>query len=102
MDRTVRCHPAPARCHYAERIDGLPKYVASRTLAGPLDWNTTLIEDDVVQAVLVDEFWFWVNPHLWPAGPRILDGVGPIRLQLVAATPYRSGVVRLRYRPTGV
>ena len=42
-----------------------------------------------------------VNPHLWPGGPRILDGVGPIRLQLVAATPYRSGVVWLRYRPAG-
>lgn len=53
------------------------------------------------QEGLVDEFWFWVNPHLWPAGPRILDGVGPIRLQLVAATPYRSGVVWLRYRPAG-
>ena len=41
-----------------------------------------------------------MNPHLWPAGPRILDGVGPIRLQLVAATPYRSGVVWLRYSPS--
>ena len=88
-----------------------------------LEWNATLIEGEVVQAVpalkekhtgnlivsgcgelahtlaqegLVDEFWFWVNPHLWPAGPRILDGVGPIRLQLVASTPYRSGVIWLR------
>jgi dihydrofolate reductase len=119
----------PTMGYYAERINGMPKYVASRTLAGPLDWNATLIEGEVVQAVpalkekhtgnlivsgcgelahtlsqqgLVDEFWFWVNPHLWPGGPRILDGVGPIRLQLVAATPYRSGVVWLRYRPAGV
>ncbi|WP_198942844.1 dihydrofolate reductase family protein [Actinophytocola xanthii] len=53
----------------------------------------------LAQQGLVDEFWFWVNPQLWPAGPRILDGVGPIRLQLVAATPCRSGVVWLRYRP---
>ena len=116
----------PTFARFAERINGMPKYVASRTLAGPLEWNATLIEGEVVQAVpalkekhtgnlivsgcgelahtlaqqgLVDEFWFWVNPHLWPAGPRILDGVGPIRLQLVAATPYRSGVVWLRYRP---
>ena len=113
--------------YYAERINGMPKYVASRTLTGPLEWNSILIEGEAVQAVpalkakhqgnliisgcgelahslaqgsLVDEFWFWVNPHLWPAGPRILDGVGPIRLQLVSATPYRSGVVWLRYRPT--
>lgn len=118
----------PSMGYYADRINTMPKYVASRTLAGPLEWNATLIEGEVIQAVpalkekhagnlivsgcgelartlaregLVDEFWFWVNPHLWPAGPRILDGVGPIRLQLVAATPYRSGVVWLRYRPAG-
>lgn len=118
----------PTMGRYAERINDMPKYVASRTLAEPLEWNAILLEGDVVTAVsalkekhagnlivsgggelahtlaqqgLVDEFWFWVNPHLWPAGPRILDGVGPIRLQLVAATPYRSGVVWLRYRPAG-
>lgn len=117
----------PAMGYYAGRINGMPKYVASRTLSGPLEWNATLIEGEVSQAVaelkekhagnlivsgsgelahtlaqqgLVDEFWFWVSPHLWPAGPRIFDGVGPIRLHLVAATSYRSGVVRLRYRPT--
>jgi dihydrofolate reductase len=118
----------PSMGHMAERVNAMPKYVASRTLTGPLEWNATLIEGEVVQAVpalkdkhpgnlivsgcgelahtlaqngLVDEYWFWVNPHLWPSGPRILDGVGPIRLQLVAATPYRSGVVWLRYRPAG-
>lgn len=116
----------PSMGRFAERINTMPKYVASRTLAGPLEWNATLIEGDLVQAVtelkekhegslrvsgcgelahtlaqqgLVDEFWFWVNPHVWPTGPRILDGVGPIRLDLIAATPYRSGVVWLRYRP---
>jgi dihydrofolate reductase len=116
----------PSMGRFAERINTMPKYVASRTLEGPLEWNATLIEGEVVPAVtdlkekhegslrvsgcgelahtlaregLVDEFWFWVNPHLWPTGPRILDGVGPIRLELIAATPYRSGVVWLRYRP---
>lgn len=116
----------PSMGHMAERVNTMPKYVASRTLDGPLEWNATLIEGDVVQAIpalkekhkgnlvvsgygelahtlaqegLVDEFWLWLSPHLWPSGPRILDGVGPIRLQLIAATPYRSGVVWLRYRP---
>lgn len=116
----------PTMGHYAQRINGMPKYVASRTLTGPLEWNATRIEGEVVHTVpelkqnhpgnlivsgcgelahtlaregLVDEVWFWVNPHLWPAGPRILDGVGPIRLQLVATTTYRSGVIWLRYRP---
>ncbi|WP_232665476.1 dihydrofolate reductase family protein [Pseudonocardia sp. TRM90224] len=116
----------PALGRFAERVNGMPKYVASRTLTGPLDWNATLIEGELEDAVprlkeehdgnlivsgcgelahaltvrgLVDEFWFWVNPHLWATGPRIFDGVGPVRLQLVASTPFRSGVIWLRYRP---
>jgi dihydrofolate reductase len=116
----------PALGRFAGRLNSMPKYVASRTLKGPLEWNATLIEGEVDQAVpalkaehhgnlivsgcgelahaltrlgLVDEFWFWVSPSLWPTGPRIFDGVGPVRLGLVAATPYRSGVLWLRYRP---
>src|SRR5918999_3904716 len=116
----------PALGRFAGRLNSMPKYVAPRTLEGPLEWNATLIEGEVDQAVpalkaehrgnlivsgcgelahtltrlgLVDEFWFWVSPSLWPTGPRIFDGVGPVRLELVAATPYRSGVLWLRYRP---
>ena len=111
---------------YAERVNGMPKYVASRTLSGPLEWNAALIEGDVTErmrgikseheanliisgvgelahtltdAGLVDEFWLWVNPSIWPSGPRIFEGVGPVRLELVSVTPFRSGVVWLRYRP---
>ena len=116
----------PMMGRFAERINSMPKYVASRTLTGPLEWNATLLEGDIVKAVtelkekhtgglrisgcgefthtlakhgLIDEYWFWINPHVWPTGPRILDGVGPIPLELIAVTPYRSGVVWLRYRP---
>jgi dihydrofolate reductase len=116
----------PALGRFAERINSMPKYVASRTLSEPLEWNATLIEDDLDRAVpalkaehrgnlilsgcgelahdltrrgLIDEFWLWVHPHLWATGPRVFDGVGPVRLQLVSATPYRSGVLWLRYRP---
>jgi dihydrofolate reductase len=116
----------PAMGRFADRINGMPKYVASRTLTEPLEWNATLIKGDVDEAVpelkaehrgnlivsgcgelahtltrqgLVDEFWFWVHPSIWAEGPRIFDGVGPVRLQLVASTPYRSGVLWLRYRP---
>jgi hypothetical protein len=42
-----------------------------------------------------------VNPYLWATGPRIFDGIGPVRLELIAATTYPSGVVRLYYRPAG-
>jgi dihydrofolate reductase len=111
---------------FADRMNSMPKYVASRTLRGPLEWNATLLEGDLVQSVtalkdkhdgtlivsgagelahnlttqgLVDEFWFWVSPNLWPTGPRIFEGVGPSRLQLIASTTFPSGVVRLAYRP---
>jgi len=116
----------PAMGRFAGRVNGMPKYVASRTLTEPLEWNATLIKGDLDEAVpalkaehdgnliisgcgelahtltrqgLVDEFWFWVHPYLWATGPRIFDGVGPVPLQLVASTPYRSGVLWLRYRP---
>ena len=48
---------------------------------------------------LVDELWFWVSPWLWPAGPRIFDGAGPVRLELIGSTTFASGVLRLAYRP---
>jgi dihydrofolate reductase len=116
----------PALGRYAGRINSMPKYVASRTLRGPLEWNATLLEGDLADSVralkdqhernlivsgcgelahalteqgLVDEFWFWVHPSLWPSGPRIFDGVGPVRLHLAASTTYPSGVLWLRYRP---
>jgi dihydrofolate reductase len=111
---------------FADRLNSMPKYVASRTLRGPLEWNATLLEGDLAQSVtalkdrhdgtlvvsgagelahdlttlgLVDEFWFWVSPYLWATGPRIFDGVGPVPLELIGSTTFPSGVVRLAYRP---
>jgi dihydrofolate reductase len=109
----------------ADRLNSMPKYVASRTPRGPLAWNATLLEGDLAKSVaaikerhglllvsgvgelahsltdlgLVDEFWFWVSPYLWATGPRIFDGVGPVRLELISATTFPSGVLRLAYRP---
>jgi dihydrofolate reductase len=91
-----------------------------------LEWNATLLEGDLAESVtgikdkhhgtlivsgagelahaltaegLVDEFWFWVSPYLWPTGPRIFDGAGPLRLELIGSTTFPSGVLRLAYRP---
>jgi dihydrofolate reductase len=115
----------PALGLFADRLNSMPKYVASRTLREPLAWNATLLEGDLADSVaaikqrhgllvvsgagelahalttlgLVDEFWFWVSPSLWPAGPRIFDGVGPVRLELIGSTTFGAGVVRLAYRP---
>jgi dihydrofolate reductase len=112
---------------YAEQMNSMPKYVASRTLSGPLEWNATLLEGDLADSMsslkhkhdgnlivsgagelardllshgLVDEVWFTVSPYLWSTGPRIFDDVGAVRLELVHSTTFPSGVVRLCYRPT--
>ena len=36
---------------YAERMNSMPKYVASRTLSGPLTWNATLLEGELADSV---------------------------------------------------
>ena len=111
---------------YAKQMNSMPKYVASRTLSSPLTWNATLLEGDLADSVrgikaahegnlivtgagelardlmtqdLVDEVWLTVSPYLWPAGPRIFEDVGAVRLEFVATTTFSSGVVILRYRP---
>jgi dihydrofolate reductase len=115
----------PALGAFADRLNTMPKYVASRSLQEPLEWNATLLAGDLAESVpalkerhgllvvsgagelthalttlgLVDELWFWVSPYLWPAGPRIFDGAGPVRLELIGSTTFPSGVVRLAYRP---
>ena len=79
---------------YAEQMNSMPKYVASRTLSAPLEWNATLLEGDLATACaasrtstgnlivtgagelarelmaqgLVDEVWLTVSPYLWGPG----------------------------------
>ena len=36
---------------YAEQMNSMPKYVASRTLSAPLEWNATLLEGDLADSV---------------------------------------------------
>ena len=111
---------------YAHRMNSMTKYVASRTLSGPLTWNATLLEGDLADSVsdlkdehhgnlivtgagelasnlmaqdLVDELWFTVSPYLWATGPRIFDDLGAVRLELITTTTFPSGAVVLRYRP---
>ena len=111
---------------FARRMNTMPKYVASRTLRGPLTWNATLLEGDpadrlealkrehhghlivtgagelarhLLERKVVDELRFGVSPYLWPTGPRIFESLGAIRLELIGTTTFPSGVVHLRYRP---
>jgi dihydrofolate reductase len=115
---------SPLTGEWADLLNPLPKYVASRTLDAPLDWNATLIEGDVVDGVsrlkhelgedlvligcgelarhllahgLVDEVRFWVHPVVWGQGERL--SVETTRLELLGSSSYDSGVTLLRYRP---
>ena len=115
---------------YADLVNPIPKYVASRTLSGPLEWNAQLLGPDTADAVaaakekhegslisygcgalatflahhgLVDEVRVWLHPVVWGEGVRSFHaGRLPLRLRLIApASPYDSGVVRLSYAPVG-
>lgn len=114
---------------YAEMVNALPKYVASGTLTGPLEWNATLLDGDLAGEVrrlkaehdgdllthgcgefafalvrlgLVDEIHFWVHPVVWAEQARPFHGLGHVRMRLRDATVYRNGVVRHRYQPVSV
>jgi len=112
---------------YLERMNAIPKLVASRTLSGPLEWNATLIKGDVVKAIadlkrepgkdiqmygsssllqtlikhdLVDEYRIWVHPFLLGSGTRLFPERGvSAKLRLVDSKTLDSGVAVLIYNP---
>ncbi|WP_030457126.1 dihydrofolate reductase family protein [Herbidospora cretacea] len=51
---------------------------------------------------LVDEFHLLVHPVFLRRGKALFDdGQAPLRLELVSAEPFPSGVVLMKYRPAG-
>jgi dihydrofolate reductase len=109
----------------AERINSMPKYVASRTLKEPLQWNARLIQGDVVEEIsrlkqepggpllqygvgelthtmlkhgLVDEFHILVFPFTFGEGPRIFDHMGVNTLKLLGTKTFSSGAVAQHYQ----
>jgi len=49
--RTLRQGLAGQEGKDADRINSMPKYVASRTMKEPLQWNATLIKGDVAEEI---------------------------------------------------
>ena len=117
--------PPRAGDEFADRINGLPKYVASRTLE-EATWNATIIRGDVAEEVarlkeqpgesilkfgtgeldrtllahdLVDEFHFWIFPVLAGGGQRLIEGVETTHLKLVETTTFSTGLVVHAYAP---
>lgn len=104
---------------YTDRINALPKHVASRTLTDTT-WSATILDGDPAEAVaklkqepgenllkfgtgeldrtllehkLVDEFHFWVFPVLAGGGQRLIDGIDTTHLKLLDASTFESGIV---------
>jgi dihydrofolate reductase len=113
---------------WADRLNPMPKLVASRTLQEPLEWNARLLEGDPADALprlkaelpgdlmmsgcgelarellalgLVDELRFWIHPVLWGEGARPFEGAST-RLRLLGSDSFDSGVTLLRYEPVQV
>ncbi len=110
---------------YADRINAMPKHVASRTLR-EATWNATVIGGDLAEAVtelksqpgagilkfgtgevdrtllaegLLDELHLWVFPVLAGGGQRLIDGIDTTHLALLDSTPFASGIVVHVYGP---
>lgn len=110
----------------ADRMNSMPKYVASRTLQEPLKWNATLIKGDVGEEIkqlkhapgksllqygigeltqtmlkhgLVDEFRIIVFPFTFGEGPRMFEHMGVNTLKLLDTHTFTSGAVVHRYQP---
>jgi dihydrofolate reductase len=111
---------------FGEKMNSMPKYVASRTLR-TATWNATIIEGDVGEAVralkasdggdlliggsgrlvdyltgqdLIDEYRLMVHPVILGDGTKRLFANAPRRpLRLVDSQSFKTGIVVLTYHP---
>jgi dihydrofolate reductase len=122
----VEAWPARSGDAYTDRINAMPKYVASRTLT-EATWNSTVIDGDVADEViqlkseqggdllkfgtgeldrtllahdLIDEFHFWFFPVLVGSGRHLIEEIDVTHLRLTDSTRFRSGIVVNTYAPT--
>jgi dihydrofolate reductase len=116
--------PMPAGDFFGDMMNTPAKYVVSKTLEKPIWRNTTIIRDDVVQAVralkaqpgkniltdgssqlvhtllandLVDELHLLLYPLTVGGGKRLFRDGAHARFKLLETNPFPSGVVALHY-----
>ena len=116
----------PAMREWAVALEAKPKYVVSTTrtdfpwthshhVTGDLRTAVQAVKDATPAGVLlgsgklaveldrldlIDEYVFLVHPRIAGHGPTLYEGGLPAtrRLELLSATPLRSGAVAMRYR----
>ena len=121
---------APEENPFAGLLNGVPKYVASRTLAGPLTWEgSTLVTGDFAESItavkeshdrvhvigsldlvqsllrfgLVDRLNLWLYPLLLGSGKHVFGaGTLPTALRLVDSHTYPHGTQQLTYETAGL
>ena len=119
---------APEEIPFTSLLNGVPKCVASRTLAGPLDWRgSTVVSESIAEGItslkerhdevhvigslnlvqsllrfgLVDRLE-WLYPVLLGSGKQVFaDGTGPTALRLIESVTYPNGVLQLSYDTAG-
>jgi dihydrofolate reductase len=111
--------PRAGADEFTDRMNAMPKYVASSTLT-ETTWNATVLEGDTVEAIrtlkdeeglnllkfgtgeldrtlldsgLVDEYHFWYFPVLAGGGQRLIDGIETTHLGLLDTATFKSGIV---------
>jgi dihydrofolate reductase len=109
----------------ADRINSLPKYVASRTLTDAA-WNAAILQGDAVESVAelkesgdgtllkygtgpfsqallaagqLDELHLWVYPFIAGSGETLLPGITTTHMDLAGVTEVGNDVVVLTYTP---
>ena len=120
---------APQEIPFTGLLNGVPKYVASRTLSGPLAWQgSTLVAEglaeditslkerhdevhvigslDLLQSLLrfglVDRLRLWVYPLLLGRGKHVFaGGTVPTVLRLTESVSYANGTLQLAYETAG-
>ena len=113
---------------FTDRMNSLPKFVASTTLEEPLEWNASLLDGDVVEAVrelkqqgqdlliygsgelvhtlrqhdLIDVYRVMIYPLALAGGKRFFRERGDkTMLALAGAKTTSTGVVVLTYESPG-
>jgi dihydrofolate reductase len=112
---------------YADKINSMPKYIASRTLT-EATWNAEVIQGDLAEEIarlkdadggdllkfgtgevdrvlfandLVDELHLWKYPVLAGRGQRVAEGIDLTHFELLDLSHFESGIVVHVLRPMG-